>query len=233
MCGVFSLAHTAKEVGAYFDYPSDVQFPPRDFITPGQPIAIVRNEEKLAAPERELALVRWGFVPGWAKEVRPGRPLINARAETIVEKPSFRHAIRRRRCLVPASGFYEWKGDMPGKKQPFFVPKSDGGLVALAGIWEHWMGEDGSELETAAIITTAANATLAPIHHRMPVVIAKSDFASWLDAGSTPLETAVGMLKPAPEDYFAPRETELKRPARPKPDDNKPTDNKTDQLKLF
>lgn len=215
MCGLFSLSHSSKEVGTYFDYGGDVQFPPREYVAPGQPVGIVRTSGNADMPEREFALVRWGFVPGWAKEIKPGKPLINARAETIAEKPSFRHAIRRRRCLVPASGFYEWQGDVPGQKQAYYVPRTNGGLIGLAGIWEHWMGPDGSELETAAIITTGANKTLRDIHHRMPVVIRQKDFATWLAPVETDLSDVMALMVAAPEDYFAPRPTQVQRPTRP------------------
>ncbi len=217
MCGLFSLSHSSKEVGTYFDYGDEAQFPPREYVAPGQAIAIVRARENTNPGMREFALVRWGFVPGWAKEIKPGKPLINARAETITEKPSFRHAVRRRRCLVPASGFYEWQGDVPGKKTTYYVPRANGGLIGLAGIWEHWMGPDGSELETAAIITTAANETLGRIHHRMPVVIRQKDFSTWLTPEETDLSEVSALMVSAPEDFFAPEPTEIKRPAKPKP----------------
>ncbi len=227
MCGLYNLNHTPREVASYFEPREAPSFPPRDVVAPGQPMGIIRNQDKLDNPEREFALVRWGFVPSWAKEVRPGKPLINARSETITEKPSFRNAIKRRRCLVPASGFFEWKGDIPGRKQPYFVPRANGELIGFAGIWEHWMGADGSELESAAIITTAANKTLEPIHHRMPAVIHRGQFAEWLDA-ETPAEKATAMLVPAEDDYFDPRPTEMKKPQRkPKPE------KKPDQLDLF
>jgi putative SOS response-associated peptidase YedK len=118
-------------------------------VVPGGPIAIVRAEKG----ERHFVLVRWGLIPSWVKEVKPGKPLINARAESVIEKPSFRHAMKRRRCLIPADGFYEWEGDVPGKKQPWFIRRPDDGLFAFAGLWEYWMGADGSELESAAIVT--------------------------------------------------------------------------------
>lgn len=213
MCGLFNLSHSSREVGAYFDYAETAEFPPREFVAPSQPIAIVRHDENSCTQQRQFALVRWGFVPGWAKEIRPGKPLINARAETVAEKPSFRHAIRRRRCLVPASGFYEWQADTSGKKQAWWIPKHDGGLIAFAGIWEYWMGPDGSELETAAIITTDANQVLGQIYHRMPAVIESEDLGCWLDAVNTPLVEAVALLKPAPDDYFSPEKTEFKRAA--------------------
>lgn len=214
MCGLYNLSHSSDEVAAYFDYGDTVEFPPRDYVAPGQPVAIVRHEENDPSGQRRFGLVRWGFVPSWAKEVKAGKPLINARAETVAEKPSFRHAFKRRRCLVPASGFYEWQGDVPGRKLPYYVPRADGGLLAFAGIWEHWMGPDGSELESMAILTTAANAALAPIHHRMPVVIERGDFARWLSADKSPVD----LLKAADDDLFAPQPTEMKRrPEAPKP----------------
>lgn len=235
MCGLFSLSHSSKEVGTYFDYSGEVGFPPREYVAPGQPIGIVRKAGRRENGSREFALVRWGFVPSWAKEVRPGKPLINARSDTIAEKPSFRNAIKRRRCLVPASGFYEWQGSVPGKKQAYYVPATNGGPVGFAGIWEHWMGEDGSELESAAIITTEANEALAPIHHRMPVVIFPEDFAAWLDGENTPLEEALAMLRPAPNDFFAPRQVEMRRGERDKKEKalNERKEKETGQLDLF
>ncbi|MGI9482686.1 MAG: SOS response-associated peptidase [Hyphomicrobiales bacterium] len=233
MCGLFSLSHSSKEVGTYFDYSAEVEFPPRDYVAPGQPMGIVRNGEHKCETIREFALVRWGFVPHWAKEVRPGKPLINARSETITEKPSFRNAIKRRRCLVPASGFFEWHGDIPGRKQAYYIPCADGGLVGLAGIWEHWMGKDGSELESAAIITTVANETIAPIHNRMPVVIFPKDFDAWLNGDNTPLEDAVALLEPAPDELFAPHKVEMRRAARKKPEKPPEPKKEKNQLDLF
>lgn len=230
MCGLYNLSHSSDEVAAYFDYGDTVEFPARDYVAPGQPVAIVRHDENDRSDQRHFALVRWGFVPSWAKEVKPGKPLINARAETVAEKPSFRHAFKRRRCLVPASGFYEWQGDVPGRKVPYYVPRADGGLVAFAGIWEHWMGPDGSELESMAILTTAANTALAPIHHRMPVVIEKNDFARWLRADEAPND----LLKAAPDDLFAPQQTEMKRrPEAPQPPKAAKADVPDAQLDLF
>lgn len=174
------------------------EFPPRQHVAPGQPIAIVRADKG----ERHFALVRWGFVPSWAKEILPGKPLINARCETIAEKPSFKNAIRRRRCLIPADGFYEWEGDIPGKKKPYYIQKHDRRLMAFAGIWEHWMGPDGSELETAAIITTEANALVSTIHPRSPVVIQPDDFEPWLDCRDENLRDVVPLMRPASDDFF-------------------------------
>ena len=167
-------------------------------MAPQSPIAIIRTQND----ERHFALVRWGFIPSWVKEIKPGKPLINARSETLLEKPSFRHAIRRRRCLIPADGYYEWLGDVPGKKTPYFIHRPDHGLFAFAGLWEHWLGADGSELETAAIITTTPNDVIAQIYNRMPVIIHPENFAQWLDVKNVEAEEAAQFLRPAPEDYF-------------------------------
>ena len=232
MCGLFSNRKMAAEVKALFRFSEDPPFAPRAYISPGGPIEIVRADHN----QRHFAIVRWGLVPGWAKEIHPGRPLINARAETILEKPSFKSAMKHRRCLVPADGYFEWTGSVPGKKQPWRITRPDGELFAFAGIWEHWMSTDGSELESAAIITTAANKTLAPIHDRMPVVIHRSDYDQWLDTGHVMAERAAKLLRPAPEDYFTFAKTVIdRRGGKPKPQEEaeKEPDGKPDQLSLF
>ena len=191
MCGLYSLAKSPRETKAWFKYQEDEDFPPRAHVAPGQPIGVVRLEHGA----RHFALVRWGFIPSWVKEVKPGKPLINARGETVMEKPSFRNAMRRRRCLVPADGYYECSG-AEGRKVPFFVQAADKGLFALAGLWEHWMGTDGSELETAVLMTIAPNAELATIHDRMPVIIAPEDYETWLTGE---VEDAARLIRPAPD----------------------------------
>lgn len=195
MCGLYSFRKSAAESRALFEYPDEPEFPPRAHVAPGQPIAIVRMEQG----QRRFALVRWGFVPSWVKEVKPGRPLINARGETVLEKPSFRHAMTRRRCLVPADGFYEWLGDVPGRKIPYFIQCPDHRLFGFAGLWEHWMGADGSELETAVIITTAPNREIAEIHDRMPLLIAPQDYETWLTGD---VKDAMQLVRPAPDGTF-------------------------------
>ena len=186
-------------------------------------MAIVRMEQG----QRHFALVRWGFIPSWLKEVKPGKPLINARGETAMQKPSFRNAMKRRRCLIPADGFYEWQGDVPGKKQPYFIHRPDDGLFAFAGLWEHWMGADGSEIETALIITTEPNATIALIHDRMPVVIAPQDFDTWLIGE---VNDAAALLRPSANDDFTLEPARIERNAPPP----KPKVEKSlDQMKLL
>jgi len=215
MCGLYSFRRSPEEVRSLFRYADEPQFPPRPYVAPGGPIAIVRLEQG----KRRLALVRWGLIPGWTKELKPGKPLINARGETVLEKASFRNAIKRRRCLVPADGFYEWKGE-PGRKQAFHIHTPDHALFAFAGIFEHWQSPDGSEIETAAIITTAANTDIAPIHDRMPVVIMPEHFDLWLDADGVEAKTVFPLIAPAPRGFFVAEPTVIERrpaPARPSP----------------
>lgn len=230
MCGLYSNRKMAAEMSTVFGLPSDLVFQPRMYITPGGPMEIVRLE----GGQRQLAIVRWGLVPGWAKQMRAGKPLINARSETVLEKPSFRGGIKHRRCLVPADGYFEWQGDVPGKKQPFYITRPDGALFAFAGIWEHWMAPDGSELESAAILTTGADETIAPVHHRMPVVVDGRDFDLWLDSTQTPAAKALQAVLARGNGSFALHKTTIERPRRSQKStsqsDAKP---KSGQLPLF
>ncbi|MCB1430969.1 MAG: SOS response-associated peptidase [Alphaproteobacteria bacterium] len=216
MCGLYSFRKSPEETRSLFNYVEQPNFPPRAHVAPGGPIAIVRQgAADEAQGQRHFALVRWGFVPSWAKELKPGKPLINARGETAAEKPTFRNAMKRRRCLIPADGFYEWLGDQPGKKVPYFIHRQDNGLFAFAGLWEHWMAPDGSELETAAIITTSPNREVGEIHNRMPVVIAPEDHETWLTGE---IGDAQALIRPAPDGYFVLEPTVIPRggAARPK-----------------
>ena len=213
-----------------FGYGEQEDFPPREHVAPGQPIAIVRGE----ASERHFALVRWGFVPSWSKEMKPGKPLINARSETVYEKPSFRHAIRRRRCLIPADGYYEWKGDVPGARQPFHTTRHDDGLFAFGGIWEHWTSPDGSELESAAILTTSSNAMIARIHIRQPVVIRPEHFDQWLDHSRPDGKQVEHLMHPVEDEYFMALETTMPRASsKSKQPERKQSVKLDDQLKLI
>jgi putative SOS response-associated peptidase YedK len=150
---------------------------------------------------RSFALMRWGLIPAWVKDPHTFSLLINARGETIGEKPAFRNAMRRRRCLFPADGFYEWKAEI-GRKRPFCIRPRNGQPVAFAGLWETWTGPNGEEIDTACIVTTAANRLLAPIHDRMPAVIAPEAFDLWLDCAKVEAEIAAGLIAPAPENLF-------------------------------
>jgi putative SOS response-associated peptidase YedK len=196
MCGRYLITSPPEAMRDFAGYEDRPNFPPRYNIAPTQPVPMVRMDDG----KRRFSLVRWGLVPSWAKEVGPS-PLINARADTLFAKPSFRTAARRRRCLFPADGFYEWYREGKTRK-PYLIRKRGGGLFAMAGIWECWVSPDGSELDSAAIITTDANATLQPIHHRMPVILDGADFEAWLTTPETEAETVAGLLRPAPDDLL-------------------------------
>jgi len=197
MCGRFTLTATPEDVRALFAYMEHPNFPPRYNIAPTQPIASVRFEHG----QRRFALLRWGLIPSWVKDPASFTLLINARSETAAEKPSFRAAMRHHRCLVPASGFYEWHRTAEGK-QPYWVRPRGGGLMAMAGLWETWSDPNGGDMDTGALLTMDSNAFMQQIHHRMPVVIQPEDFSSWLDNGGTSVKEAKELIRPVAEDYF-------------------------------
>ncbi len=156
---------------------------------------------RLVEGKRHFALVRWGLLPSWVKDPKTFTLLINARGESAAEKPAFRAAMKRRRCLIPADGFYEWQaaGD---RKRPFYVRAKSGAPLAFAGLWETWTGPNGEELETAAIVTTRANRTLSAIHDRMPVIVPPEAFDLWLDSATVDATTAAALIAPAPESLL-------------------------------
>ena len=193
MCGRYAVITNPEALRALFRYFEQPNFPPRYNVAPTQPVAIVR----MAEGRREFALVRWGLVPAWVKDPRGFSLLINARGESVLDKPAFRNAMRRRRCLFPADGFYEWKRD-GNRKQPWFVRLKSGQPMAFAGLWETWSGPNGEELETAAIVTTAASRSIAHIHDRMPVIVAPEAFDFWLDP-NVDARTAAAVIAPAPD----------------------------------
>jgi putative SOS response-associated peptidase YedK len=206
MCGRFTLRTPPAVLIEHFDLDArgDRQLPlfeARYNIAPTQDILVVRNDPQTGV--RAAAMLRWGLIPSWSTEPTAGAPLINARAETLAEKSAFRTAVRRRRCLIPADGFYEWQqspGGSKAKKQPFHIHRPDYGLFAFAGLWERWSqrstnaptspsikssgvaASDGAlTIESCTIVTTAANNTLRELHERMPVILAPGDYATWLD----------------------------------------------------
>jgi putative SOS response-associated peptidase YedK len=197
MCGRYVIKSPPALVRAVFGYPELPNFPPRFNVAPTQPVPIVRLDEG----RRHFALMRWGFIPGWVKDPKSVSLLINARAESALDKPAFRNAIRRRRCLVPADGFYEWR-EAGGRKQAYFVRRKDGAPFAFAGLWETWTGPNGEELDTAAIVTTLANRTLSFIHGRMPAILSPEAFDLWLDCAKVDAPTAAALLVPAPDDLL-------------------------------
>jgi putative SOS response-associated peptidase YedK len=194
MCGRYVIKTPPALMRQAFGYGEQPNFPPRYNVAPTQPIPVVR----LVDGRRSFALLRWGLIPSWVKDPRGFSLLINARAESVLEKPAFRNAMRRRRCLIPADGFYEWKQDGERKRPHVARPK---GLVAFAGLWEPWMGPNGEEVDTVCIVTTSANQTLRSLNDRMPAVIPPEAFDRWLDP-NVEAEAAVALLAPAPEDLF-------------------------------
>jgi putative SOS response-associated peptidase YedK len=197
MCGRFTLFEPDRVLAREFGVSGFPPWAPRYNIAPSQPVPAVR-----AGPSgrgRELALLRWGLIPSWAKDPGIGNRLINARAETAREKPSFRNAFKRRRCLVPSSGFYEWQRKERGK-QPHFIRMRDGRPFAFAGLWDRWESPDGGGVETCTILTTAANAVLAPIHDRMPVILPRGGYDRWLDPQLQDADSLAPLLAPFPPE---------------------------------
>lgn len=212
MCGRFALTSPPETVRGYFGYEDRPDFPPREDIRPTQPVAVTRLEGGI----RRFALMRWGFIPGFVKDEREFPLLFNARVETAFEKASFRNAIRRRRCLFMADAFTEWQklDAAGGRKRPFLIRRPMGGMIALAGIWENWQSPNGSEIETAAILTTSANAAMAAIHERMPVIVEPRDFDAWLSP-ATELREVERLLSPLDDDALELVPMDRPAPARP------------------
>lgn len=199
MCGRYSLTTPAEALRRLFKFEGLLNLPARYNIAPTQMAPVVRR--KAGATSRELVLLRWGLVPGWAKDPGGAARLINARAESVAEKSAFRGAFARRRCLVPADGFYEWE-KTDAAKQPWHIVAVDGAPLAFAGLWERWQPPAGEALETFTIITTDANAKLAAIHDRMPAIIAPAVHAAWLDP-ATPAADCKALLAPCPPDAIS------------------------------
>lgn len=195
MCSRYSLTSPPEAVRAHFGYSDTPNFPARYNVAPTQAIAVVALDREGL---RRFGLMRWGLLPGFVKDPKQFPTLINARAEEVLEKPSFRHAMRFRRCLVPADGFYEWTGPK-GKRRPFLLRPREARLIAFAGIYERWRDADGAEIDTVAILTCPAYGTIGLLHDRMPVVLPLEHFAAWLDVKGTPAEAAANLLQPAPD----------------------------------
>ena len=200
MCGRYTLRSSIEELAGALEATriTAAATTPRYNIAPTQSVATVRE----AAGERELTTLKWGLVPRWAKDSAMGARLINARAETVTEKPAFREAFRRRRCLIPADGFFEWQRQGT-KKQPFYFRMKGGQVFAFAGLWEHWEGKGGETIESCTMLTTEANEVVKPIHDRMPVIIAAGDYQQWLDAKTIKTEKLTELLRPYPAAEMA------------------------------
>lgn len=192
MCGRYALDVPVAEFLNYFAATcEDLDWPPRYNLAPLQFVPVVRQRP---TGERVVQLLRWGLIPAWAKDAGIAVKLINARGETVAEKPSFRSAFKSRRCIIPASGFFEWQA-LAGGKQPFFIKPAKAPVFGIAGLWERWSQPDGSPLDTFAIVTTAANESMHAIHDRMPVILQPAEFSTWLSREAPP-DAVGGLIKP-------------------------------------
>ncbi len=231
MCGRYTLLSSVEDLRVLFAFEGEVPpLSPNFNIAPAQGVPIIRTENGA----RRFACARWGLVPSWSKEIGP-RPLFNARAETISIKPSFRSAFRRRRCLVPADGYFEWQMRSQASKQPYYIALEKGGPFAMAGIWEQWMSADGSELESMAVITAPANKALAYIHDRMPVIVFPDGYDLWLDEDEHTTSPALSLLKTPPDSllHATPVSTRVNRTSHNDPSVIEPLIRKGDQDLLF
>jgi putative SOS response-associated peptidase YedK len=198
MCGRFTLRTPTRDLVEIFELLREPDLTPRFNIAPTQQVLVVRPDNKA----REWTSMRWGLVPSWARDAKSGPPMINARAETIATKPAFRIAFKKRRCLIPADGFYEWKRIEGAKvKQPYHIRLADDRPFAFAGLWESRRGEEGdSRLESCTIITCEPNALMAPLHDRMPVILPQDLYGPWLDHQIEDVDALQGMLQPYPAE---------------------------------
>ncbi len=195
MCGRFTQTATPEALAHQFDVHSFPLLPPRYNIAPSQPVAAIRIDPETTT--RRLVLLRWGLIPSWAKDPKIGAQCINAKAETVAEKPSFRAAFRKRRCLVVATSFYEWQvqGMM---KQPMWIGLKDKRPFAFAGLWEQWQPPEGEAIESCTILTTEPNEFMRPIHHRMPVMLPATSYTQWLDPTIQDIHALQALLRPYP-----------------------------------
>jgi len=194
MCGRFRLSRRKQLIEDYFDTaPGDEDWTPRYNIAPTQPVPVIRQNPKEAV--RNLSLAHWGLVPNWAKDASGAARMINARAETAATKPAFRDALRFRRCLIPADGFYEWQRSGPSK-QPYCFEVNEGEMFAFAGLWDRWTEASSKALETCSILTTTPNALTSAVHDRMPVILNREAYDLWLDPGMNDAGVVSEVLKP-------------------------------------
>ena len=206
MCGRYSLTVKKEELARQFllkhlSEELGEELVPRYNIAPSQSVLVIRRSQD--SGDREAHSLRWGLVPFWAKNLRISYRMINARSETASTKPAFRAAMKRRRCIIPASGFYEWPSLAETKrKQPYFFTHASGSILGIAGLWERWKAPEGSSLESCSILTTGANDLMAPIHDRMPVVLREEDYERWLDPQETNPDVLQPLLQPSPADLM-------------------------------
>jgi putative SOS response-associated peptidase YedK len=193
MCGRFTLNTSAKIIAEFFKLSEVPDIKPRYNIAPTQSVATVTvDREKM---QRQFQFMRWGLIPSWAKDMKIGSHTINARSETVAEKPAFRSAIKHRRCLIIADGFYEWQ-PQGKKKQPYYFQMANNEPFAIAGLWENWRSPEGENIVSCSIITTTANETVQPVHDRMPVILPSGDWEQWLDSSINNSQQVLPLLKP-------------------------------------
>ncbi len=202
MCGRIAITLPPDAVRAHFEYVEQPNFPLRANIAPTQPVPIVHATRDGEAIARHFSLMRWGFLPTFIKDPKDYPLVINARAESAAEKPSFRNALRRRRCLFLADGFYEWQRTEGQTSRPFLIRRQDRAPLGMAGIWETWIGPDGEEVDTACVLTTGSNALMSSVHHRMPVLLERSQFDLWLSPDERDTDEAAQLMRPAREDML-------------------------------
>jgi putative SOS response-associated peptidase YedK len=195
VCGRFSLIAAPEQIAEHFELDTEPVLAPRFNIAPSQPVATVFQATGDAP--RALALRRWGLIPSWAQDAKIGNRQINARSETLAEKPAFRKALSARRCLIPADGFYEWSGPSRSK-QPHYIALGSHAVFGFAGLWERWHDPQGEVVESCTVITTQANALLSDLHHRMPVILDPGHYADWLDPDHTESAQALALLGAEP-----------------------------------
>jgi putative SOS response-associated peptidase YedK len=201
MCGRYFASQAPEIYRQAYGYAEQPNFPARYNIAPTQPVAVVVHENG----RRRFRLVRWGLWPSWVKDPKAFPLVINARVETMRDKPTFRGALRHRRCVFLADGFYEWRREGTGRaatRTPFMIRRADGAPMALAGLWENWLGADGSEIDTAAVVTTGANGTMAAVHDRMPAILSSEQVEPWLDMRGVEPEAAAALCRPCPDDWL-------------------------------
>jgi putative SOS response-associated peptidase YedK len=198
MCGRFVITSPPAALRQVFGYAEQPNFPPRFNVAPTEPVPVVILENGI----KHFRLMRWGFLPAWVKDPKQFSLVINARSETVLIKPAFKNAIKRRRCLIPADGYYEWHTS-DNRKRPYFIYRRDSPPIGFAALAETWMGPNGEELDTVAIVTAAASPDLAVLHHRVPVTIAPGDFDRWLDGFPDDVTEAMALLVAPREGEFA------------------------------
>ena len=215
MCGRYVITSSPEALRRLFGYSDQPNFPARYNVAPTQPVPVVILENG----ERRFKLMRWGLLPSWVKDPKTFALVFNARAETILEKPAFRNAMKRRRCLIPADGYYEWQTS-PTRKRPYFIHRTDGEPVGFAGLSETWIGPNGEEMDTVAIVTAAAPPDMSVLHHRVPVTIAPADFDRWLEGNALDAEMASTLLIAPPQGAFVWHEvsTAVNRVANDRPE---------------